>query len=81
MHEMSRKQINIPKVLDVSWMKEKNPEELRALLKFQRLKPFLEMTRNVYPDLIKIFYTNLSLEGKNLVSSMKGIKMLITSKV
>jgi len=36
-------------------MKEQNLEEPRALLKFQRLKLFLEMKGNVYPDLIKVF--------------------------
>jgi len=51
------------------------------LLKFQRLKPFLEITENVYPDLIKVFYTNLSLDGKNLVSIVKGVTMLITPDV
>ena len=81
MHEMSRKQINIPKVLEFSWMKEKKLEEPRELLKFQRLKPLLEIIGNVYPNLIKVFYTNVSLEGKNMISSVKGVTMLITSEV
>jgi len=67
-HEMSRKQINIPKVLEFSWMKTENLAETRSALKHQRLKQLLEMTSNVYPDLVKVFYTNLTLDGKNLVS-------------
>ena len=64
MHEMSRKQINIPKVLEFSCM-----------------KTFPRKDRIVYPDLVKVFYTNLSLKRRNQVSSIKGIKLLITNKV
>jgi len=39
------------------------------------------MTGNVYPNLVKVFYTNLSLEGRNMVSSIKGTKLLITNQV
>jgi len=81
MHEMSRKHINIPKVLESSWVKSENLEEPRAVLKHQRLKHFLEMTGNIYPNLIKIFYLNLTLDGKNLVSYVKGVKLTITNEV
>ena len=81
LYEMSMKHINIPKVLQFSWMKKQKLDETRKLLKLQRLKPFLEMTDNVYPDLIKVFYTNLSLDGTNLVSIVKGVKILITSSM
>jgi len=80
-HEMSRKQINIPKVLEFSWLKNENLNETRTALKHQRLKQLLEMTGNVYPDLVKVFYTNLTLDGKNLVSYMKWTKMKITNEV
>jgi len=39
------------------------------------------MTGNVYPDLVKVFYTNLTLHGKNLVSYVKGIKIKISNDV
>jgi len=39
------------------------------------------MIGNVYHDLIKVFYTNLGLDGKNLVLIVKGVKMLITLDV
>jgi len=39
------------------------------------------MTGNVYPDLLKVFYTNLKLDGKNLVSYVKGIKLKISNDV
>ena len=37
-HETSRKQINIPKVLDFNWLKSKKLVETRAVLKHQKLK-------------------------------------------
>ena len=80
-HEMSRKQINIPKVLEFSWLKRKNLEEPRVMLKHQRLKHFLEMTGNVYPHMVKVFYTNLTPEARNLVSYVKGVKLSITNDV
>jgi len=80
-HEMSRKQINIPKVLEYSWLKTEKLDETRSALKHKKLKQFLEMTGNVYPDLVKVFYTNLTLDGKNLVSYVKGIKMKVTNDV
>ena len=80
-HETSRKQINIPKVLDFNWLKSEKLVETRAVLKHQKLKKMLELTGNVYPDLVKVFYTNLTLDGKNVVSYVKGTKMKITSEV
>jgi len=80
-HEMSRKQTNIPKVLEFTWLKTEKLTETISALKHKKLKQFLEMTGNVYPDLVKIFYTNLTLDGKNLVSYVKGIKMKISTDV
>jgi len=78
---MSRKQINIPKVLDFNWLKSEKLAETRSALKHHKLKKLLELTGNVYPDLVKVFYTNLTLDGKNIVSYVKGIKMKVTSEV
>jgi len=54
---------------------------VRKLLKEQLLRRFLEMKGNIYPDLIRIFYTNLKFEGNNLVSHVKGVDMEITHDV
>jgi len=54
---------------------------VRSLLKEQRLKRFLELTRNIYPDLVKVFYTNLQFKGDSLVSHVKGVEMVITNDV
>jgi len=70
-HETSKKQINVPKVLEFSWLREENLTEAKTLLKHKKLKSFLEITRNVYPDLVKVFYSNFEQDGKNLVSYVK----------
>ena len=80
-HETSRKQVNAPKVLEFSWLREENLTEAKTLLKHQKLKNFLEMTGNVYPDLVKVFYNNLVQDGKNLVSHVKGLKLKITREI
>ena len=60
---MNRKQINIPKVLRFLWMRADDIESLFQQLKHQRLKSFLELSGKIYPDLVKVFFTNL--EFKN----------------
>jgi len=80
-HEMSRKQINIPNALEFTWLNLEKLIETRSALKHKKLKQFLEMTGNVYPDLVKVFYTNLTLDGKNLVSYVKGINMKVSNDV
>jgi len=80
-HETSRKQVNVPKVLEFSWLKEENLTEAKTLLKHQKLKSFLEMTGNVYSDLVKVFYNNLIQDGMNLVSHVKGVKLKITREI
>ena len=62
-------------------MREENLTEAKTLLKHQKLKNFLEMTGNVYPDLMKMFYSNLVQDGKNLVSHVKGVKLKITREI
>ena len=80
-HETSRKQVNAPKVLEFSWLREENLTEEKTMLKHQKLKNFLEMTGNVYPDVVKVFYSNLVQDGKNLVSRVKGVKLKITREI
>jgi len=80
-HETSRKQVNMPKVLEFSWLRKENLTEAKPLLKHQKLESFLEMTGNVYPDLVKVFYSNLIQDGKNLVSHVKGVKLKITREI
>ena len=55
--------------------------EVRRLLKEQLLTRFLELSGNIYPDLVRVFYTNLQLNGDILVSHVKGVELEITNEV
>jgi len=79
--ETCTKVINNPKVVSFDWLKSQKLDNVRRLLKDQFLKRFMEMKGNIYPDLIRIFYTNLRFEGKNLVSHVKGVDIEITHDV
>jgi len=79
--ETSTKVINNPKVVSFDWLKSQKLDNVRRLLKDQSLRKFLEMKGNIYPDLIRVFYTNLKVEGNNLVSHVKGVDMEITYDV
>ena len=49
-----------------------------SLLKHKKLQPFMQLTYDIYLDIFKVFYTNLSFDGKNLQTSVKGVNMPIT---
>jgi len=78
--EMTRKNISIPKVLSFSWLRAKGFESLFQQLKHQRLKIFLELSGKVYPDLVKVFFTNLEFKNNVLLLTNKGICMEINKK-
>ena len=63
------------------WLKSQKLDNLRRLLKDQSLRKFLEMKGNIYPNLVRVVYTNLKFEGNNLVSHVKGVEMEITHEV
>jgi len=62
-------------------MKQQNLTMVRSLLKQQRLKRFLELSGNIYPDLVNVFYTNLQFNGDTLNSHVKGVNIVITNNV
>jgi len=62
-------------------MKQQNLSTVRSILKEQRLKRFLELTGNIYPDLVKVFYINLQFDGNSVISHVKGVDMVITNEV
>jgi len=78
--EMTRKHINIPKVLRYSWLRTKGFESVFQQLKHQRLKTFLELSRKIYPDCVKVSLTNLQFKNDVLLSSVKGVHMEISKK-
>jgi len=73
--------VNTPKVVSFTWMKQHKLDSVRSTLKEQKLNRFLELRGNIYPDLVKVFYTNLLFYGDSLVSHVKGVDMVITSDV
>jgi len=79
--ETSRKNVNTPKVISFTWMKQQKLDSVMSILKEQKLNRFLELTGNIYPDLVKVIYSNLNFDGDSLVSHVKGIDMIITTKV
>jgi len=81
LHETSRKAINNPKLISFSGLKEQKLFELKNVLKEKMLRRLLEMSRNIYPDLVRVFYTILQIVGDNLCTHVKGIDMEITPKV
>ena len=56
LHKTRRKMINNPKLVTFNWLKEHKLMEVRSLLKEQMLKRFLEMSGNINPDLVRVFY-------------------------
>jgi len=50
--------MNTPKLVSFTWMKQQNLSTVQSLLKEQRLKKFLELTGNIYPDLVKMLREN-----------------------
>jgi len=81
LHETSRKLINTPKIISFNWLKYQKLLEVRSLLKDQVLKRFIGMTGNIYPGLVRVFYTNLQVVGNNICSHVKGVNMEITQEV
>jgi len=76
-----RKIIVTPKVLSLEWLKEEKLDEVRDMLKFQKLYRFLKLTGNTYPDLVKVFLTNMWHNEENLYSQVKGIDIAINEEV
>jgi len=79
--EMNMKQINIPKLLRFLWLRAEGFESLFQQLKHQMLKSFLEISGKIYPNLVKVFFTNLEFKHDVLLSSIKGFRMEINKKV
>jgi len=78
--QMNMKQISIPKVLRFSWLRAEGFESLFQQLKHQKLKTFLELSGKIYPDLVKVFFTNLHFKYDVLLSSIKGVRMEINKR-
>jgi len=74
--ETSTKVINNPKVVSFDWLKSQKLDNVRKFLKDQLLRRFLEMKGNIYPDLIRVFYTNLTLVQKEEKDTLYLVRLL-----
>lgn len=71
LHEISRKIINSPKFLMFASLKLEKILDVRRMLKHPKL------TRNIYLDLVQVFFTNLTFEGDSMWNHVKGVHMEI----
>jgi len=82
-----RKAINTPKYLRVEWLKTEQPIEVSQMLELQGLEKFLGLIGNIYPDLVKVFFTNLKVKEDRLLPQrssrirVKGVTMKITPSI
>jgi len=77
----SRKAIISPKFLSMEWLKEENLDEVRDILKFQKLERFMKMSGNTYPDLVKVFLMNMWYDDETIYSQVKGVHVAINDEV
>jgi len=48
-------------------------------LKTEQLLKVIGLTSNIYPDLVKVFFTNLEMKEDRMKTRFKGVTMNITS--
>ena len=63
-HSYSRKSLIAPKFVTSKWLKDQQLDEIIGILNHQKLRKFLGMNGCIYPDLVKVFYTNLQFDAK-----------------
>jgi len=69
-----------PKFLRMEFVRNENLNQIADLLKIQ-LERFVKLTRNIYPDLVKVFLTNMWIDEGVIYSQVKGVDMAITDEV
>jgi len=75
---VSRKVINTPKHVSLDCLKLEELLDVAESLEFQGLEKFIGLTSNIYPDLTKVFFTNLKVKGDKFESRVKGVIIDIT---
>jgi len=56
-------------------------DEVREALKYQRLEKFIRLSETVYPDLVKVFLTNMWYDKDVIYSQVKGVDICINDGV
>jgi len=62
----------------MTWLKDEKLLEVRKRLKHQKLDKFLNLIERFHLDLVKVFFTNMEVDGKKMTSHVKGVHMEIT---
>ena len=65
----------------MEFLRNKNLNQVVDILKFQKLERFVKLSGNIYPDLVKVFLTNLWIDDGVIYSQVKGVDMAITDEV
>jgi len=60
----------------MEWLEQENLNNVKRML-----EKFLNLTGNLYPNLVRVFFTNLSFEDDIMCSHVKGVDMVITNDV
>jgi len=71
--EYNRKAFMNPKFLRMEFMRNENLNQVADLLKFQKLEKFVKLIGNIYPDLVKVFLTNIWIDEGVIYSQVKGL--------
>ena len=79
--EFSHKTFVNPKFLRMEFLRNENLNQVVDILKFQKLERFVKLSGNIYPDLVKVFLTNLWIDDGVIYSQVKGVDMAITDEV
>jgi len=65
----------------MDWLEQENLNSVTRTVKHQKLEKFMNLTENLYPNLVRVFFTNLSFEDDVMYSHTKGVDMVITPAV
>jgi len=65
----------------MEWLEQENLNNVKRMLKYQKLEKFLNLIGNLYPDLVRVLFTNLCFEDDIMCFHEKGVDMVITDDV
>ena len=70
----------MPRYFDAAFFAQTRLDIYRLLTRYDLIK-FLIMKNTVYPELVKVFYTNLKYQDSCLLSKVKGVKIVIDHRL
>jgi len=79
--EFNQKIFVNPKFLRMEFLRNENLNQVVDILKFQKLERFVKLSGNIYPDLVKVFLTNMWIDDGVIYSQVKGVDTAIMDEV